>query len=109
MKHIPNILTIIRFLFIPAIVISLIYDNYLLALILFTVSSITDVLDGKIRPTGPGTGFLGYIGNLFDISQDGGIIQLSIFVIALSVLILVFVFGIADSTYRRNRLYKKLQ
>ena len=48
MKHIPNILTIIRFLFIPAIVISLIYDNYLLALILFTVSSITDVLDGKI-------------------------------------------------------------
>lgn len=48
MKHIPNILTVIRFLFIPAIVISLIYDNYLLALILFTVSSITDVLDGKI-------------------------------------------------------------
>ena len=70
---------------------------------------INNVLDGKIRPTGPGTGFLGYIGNLFDISQDGGIIQLSIFVIALSVLILVFVFGIADSTYRRNRLYKKLQ
>ena len=47
-KHIPNILTIIRFIFIPSIVISLVYDNYLLALILFTLSSLTDVLDGKI-------------------------------------------------------------
>ena len=48
MKHVPNILTVIRFIFIPSIVISLIYDNYLLALILFTLSSLTDVLDGKI-------------------------------------------------------------
>jgi len=48
MKHIPNILTIIRFIFIPSIIVSLISDNYLLALILFTLSSITDVLDGKI-------------------------------------------------------------
>ena len=47
-KHIPNILTIIRFIFIPSIVLALIYDNYLLALILFTLSSFTDVLDGKI-------------------------------------------------------------
>ena len=48
MKHIPNILTVIRFIFIPSIVVSIIYDNYLLALILFTLSSLTDVLDGKI-------------------------------------------------------------
>ena len=48
MKHIPNILTVIRFRFIPSIVVSIIYDNYLLALILFTLSSLTDVLDGKI-------------------------------------------------------------
>lgn len=47
-KHIPNILTIVRFIFIPAIVLALSYDNYLLALILFTLSSLTDVLDGKI-------------------------------------------------------------
>ena len=47
-KHIPNILTVIRFIFIPSIVLALIYDNYLLALILFTLSSFTDVLDGKI-------------------------------------------------------------
>ena len=48
MKHVPNILTIIRFIFIPAIIVALIYDDYLLALILFTLSSLTDVLDGKI-------------------------------------------------------------
>lgn len=48
MKHVPNILTIIRFIFIPSIIVALIYDNYLLALILFTLSSLTDVLDGKI-------------------------------------------------------------
>lgn len=48
MKHVPNILTVIRFIFIPSIVISIVYDNYLLALILFTLSSLTDVLDGKI-------------------------------------------------------------
>ena len=47
-KHIPNILTVIRFIFIPSIVLALVYDNYLLALILFTLSSLTDVLDGKI-------------------------------------------------------------
>lgn len=47
-KHIPNILTIVRFIFIPAIVLALSSDNYLLALILFTLSSLTDVLDGKI-------------------------------------------------------------
>lgn len=48
MKHIPNILTVIRLIFIPLILVSLIYDNYLLAIILFTISSLTDVLDGKI-------------------------------------------------------------
>lgn len=48
MKHIPNILTVVRLIFIPLIIVSLIYDNYLLALVLFTLSSITDILDGKI-------------------------------------------------------------
>lgn len=47
-KHIPNILTIIRFIFIPFIVTALGINNYLLALILFTLSSITDILDGVI-------------------------------------------------------------
>ena len=48
MKIVPNILTVIRFIFIPSIIVSLIYDNYVLALILFTLSSLTDILDGKI-------------------------------------------------------------
>ncbi len=47
-KHIPNILTIVRFVFIPIIVLALGINNYILALILFTVSAITDVADGII-------------------------------------------------------------
>ena len=38
MKHIPNILTIIRFIFVPLIVTCLALNNYLLAFIFFTVS-----------------------------------------------------------------------
>ncbi len=48
MKYIPNILTVIRFCFIPFIIISIVKDNYTVALILFTISSITDILDGYI-------------------------------------------------------------
>ena len=48
LKYVPNILTVIRLIFIPLIVISLALNNYLLALILFTLSSLTDVLDGFI-------------------------------------------------------------
>ena len=47
-KLIPNILTVIRFIFIPFIVIALSLNNYILALVLFTVSSLSDVLDGFI-------------------------------------------------------------
>ncbi len=48
LKRIPNILTIIRFIFVPIIVISLALNNYLFALITFTISSLTDILDGYI-------------------------------------------------------------
>ena len=48
LKHIPNALTIIRFLLIPAIVISIFSENYILAAILFTISGITDIADGCI-------------------------------------------------------------
>ena len=47
-KLIPNILTVIRFIFIPFIVASIALNNYILALVLFTVSSLSDVLDGFI-------------------------------------------------------------
>lgn len=47
-KVIPNVLTIIRFIFIPFIIISISLDNYISALVLFTLSSLSDVLDGYI-------------------------------------------------------------
>lgn len=47
-KYIPNILTISRFIFIPFILISISNENYVLAIILLTLSGITDILDGFI-------------------------------------------------------------
>ena len=48
LKHIPNILTIIRFLLIPIILIYIFTRNYILALIVFTISALTDIADGFI-------------------------------------------------------------
>lgn len=48
LKHVPNILSICRILFIPVIVISVCTGNYILALVIFTVSSLTDIVDGYI-------------------------------------------------------------
>ena len=47
-KHIPNGLTIIRFLLIPVIVIHIFSGNYILAFVFFTLSGITDIADGFI-------------------------------------------------------------
>lgn len=47
-KHLPNILTISRFVFIPFIFIAILEKNYIAAFIFLTVSGITDVLDGFI-------------------------------------------------------------
>lgn len=47
-KNVPNILTISRFILIPFIILSLIYNKFLLAFILLTISGLTDVLDGFI-------------------------------------------------------------
>lgn len=48
LKHVPNTLTVIRLIIVPFLVASIVLDNYLLAVILFTISSITDILDGII-------------------------------------------------------------
>lgn len=48
LKHVPNILTIIRLLLIPFIVIYIFLGNYILAFIFFTISGITDIADGFI-------------------------------------------------------------
>lgn len=47
-KHIPNALTILRFILIPFIVMSIVKDNYIEAFIFLTLSGLTDVLDGFI-------------------------------------------------------------
>jgi len=47
-ENIPNILTIIRFILIPFIYISVLSKHFLTALIIFTISALTDVLDGYI-------------------------------------------------------------
>lgn len=47
-KHVPNILTIIRFLLIPLLIICAIYNNYIAVVIVLTISGITDILDGYI-------------------------------------------------------------
>lgn len=48
MKHIPNILTILRFFLIPFIMKYLFNDEYLMAFLVFTISGLTDILDGFI-------------------------------------------------------------
>ena len=48
LKHIPNILTIIRLLLIPVIVAFIFTGNYILAFVFFTISGITDIADGFI-------------------------------------------------------------
>ena len=48
LKHVPNILTIIRFLLIPFIIFYIFTGNYILAFVFFTISGITDIADGFI-------------------------------------------------------------
>ena len=47
-KHVPNALTILRFLFIPFIVLNIFMEEYILAFIFFTISGLTDIADGFI-------------------------------------------------------------
>lgn len=47
-KYVPNILTIIRFILIPFILDAIVKGNYILAIVVFTISGVTDVLDGYI-------------------------------------------------------------
>lgn len=47
-KHVPNILTMIRFLLIPFILYFIFTEQYIAAFVMLTASGITDVLDGII-------------------------------------------------------------
>lgn len=47
-KHVPNLLTMLRFVLIPFIFLEIMKENYISAFIILTISGITDVLDGLI-------------------------------------------------------------
>lgn len=47
-RHIPNALTILRFILIPFIIIYIVKDKYIEAFVFLTISGLTDVLDGFI-------------------------------------------------------------
>ena len=48
MKHVPNILTIVRFILIPFIVYFAMKEQYIITTIILIISGITDILDGII-------------------------------------------------------------
>ena len=48
LKHVPNALTVLRFLLIPVIIVSAVKGDYILAIIFLTLSGLTDILDGAI-------------------------------------------------------------
>ena len=66
-KHVPNILTIIRFLLIPIIVLFAFQDNYIATIIVLTISGLTDVLDGYIARK---YNFISNFGKLMDPLAD---------------------------------------
>ena len=48
LKYVPNILTVLRFFLIPFTIYYLTQDEYIAAMIVLTLSGLTDVLDGAI-------------------------------------------------------------
>lgn len=66
-ENIPNILTIIRFILIPFIYVSVISRHFLIAIIIFTISALTDILDGYIARK---FNFITDIGKLIDPLAD---------------------------------------
>ena len=74
LKYVPNILTVLRFIFIPIILHFLVLDKFILAIIFLTLSGITDILDGTIARK---FNFITNFGKLIDPLADK-ITQLSI-------------------------------
>lgn len=66
-KHIPNILTLSRFLLIPVIVWFLLKEAYLIAIAIVLLSCFTDILDGYIARK---FNFISDIGKLIDPMAD---------------------------------------
>lgn len=93
-KYIPNILTISRFVLIPFIVISLLSENYILSVILLSISALTDILDGFIaRKFGLISNFGKLIDPLADKTTQVSILITLVFqnIIPLWILVVIFV------------------
>lgn len=66
-KHVPNILTMIRFLLIPIIIAFALQGDYVATIIVLTISGITDILDGYIARK---FNFISNFGKLMDPLAD---------------------------------------
>lgn len=67
LKHVPNILTLVRFILIAPIVIAIANEEFIIAVMILTISGITDVLDGWIARK---FGFITDFGKLMDPFAD---------------------------------------
>lgn len=93
-KHIPNALTILRFILIPFIIFYIVKEQYIEAFIFLTISGLTDILDGTIARK---FNFITNFGKLIDPLADKAT-QISILVtlslkdiIPMWILIIVFI------------------
>lgn len=93
-RHIPNALTILRFILIPFIIVYIVQDKYIEAFIFLTLSGLTDILDGAIARK---FNYITNFGKLIDPLADK-ITQVSILVtlalkdvIPMWILMLVFI------------------
>ena len=111
-KHIPNILTVARFFLIPFIIYFIVVNQYITALILLTVSGLTDILDGWIARK---FNFITTFGKLIDPLADKAT-QVSILVtlalkdiIPMWILMIVFIkeFVMVSTIGIRNNIAKQ--
>ena len=66
-KHVPNILTVVRFLLIPIIIMFAFQGDYIATIIVLTLSGLTDILDGYIARR---FNFISDFGKLMDPLAD---------------------------------------
>ena len=90
-KHIPNILTMLRFVLIPFILYFLSIDNYILTFVFLTLSGITDVLDGFIARK---FNFITDFGKLIDPLADKATQLLTLAALVLKNIIPLWILGL---------------
>ena len=90
-KHIPNILTMLRFVLIPFILYFLSIDNYILTFVFLTLSGITDVLDGFIARK---FNFITDFGKLIDPLADKATQLLTLGALVLKNIIPLWILGL---------------